>query len=328
MNILRYAFKNISRNLSLSLSSVLIIALLIFFVNILLFVVYASEQFIASVNDRIAITVNFQDGYTDAQVRSQEFLSGAVQTLSGVRVEYISQQQAFHILQQRSPDLAALVENIDDNPLPNSVRFSNVPIALYGQVNEYISQYRDILQYDESSMQTKLVDYQTQYNQIVGVVNSLKSLNMAVYVLIGLFLFTVFIVVHMVIRNFIFFLQDEIRIIELVGGKGSFIYGPFIVQGIVYMIVATLLALLVFSSFREMGQFFSAVLQFFGIHHLLPGFSGVDMIPAAFQPTFEAFHQILLHQYFGVELLVATSIGALSAAMASLSYIHSTIRKQ
>ena len=216
MNILRYAFKNITRNIFLSLSSVLIIALLIFFVNILLFVVYASEQFIASVNDRIAITVNFRDGYTATQVRSQEFLSGAATTLSGVRVEYISQEQAFSILSERSPDLAALVENIDDNPLPNSVRFSNVPIALYGDVNAYISQYRDILQYDETSMQNKLVDYQTQYNQIVGVVNSLKSLNMAVYILIGLFLFTVFVVVHMVIRNFIFFLQDEIRIIELV----------------------------------------------------------------------------------------------------------------
>lgn len=79
-----------------------------------------------------------------------------------------------------------------------------------------VSEYRDILQYDETTMNRRLLDYQTQYNQISSIVQALRSLNVAVYVLIGLFLFTVFVVVHMVIRNFIFFLQNEVRIIELV----------------------------------------------------------------------------------------------------------------
>jgi hypothetical protein len=60
MNILRYAFKNIFRNFFLSISSILTIALLVFFVNILLLVVHSSETFIASVNDKIAVTISFQ----------------------------------------------------------------------------------------------------------------------------------------------------------------------------------------------------------------------------------------------------------------------------
>jgi cell division protein FtsX len=46
MRILRYAFRNIIRNPFLSLSSIFVIALLIFFVNILFGVLYASEKFI------------------------------------------------------------------------------------------------------------------------------------------------------------------------------------------------------------------------------------------------------------------------------------------
>lgn len=60
MNILRYAFKNIFRNFFLSVSSVLTIALLVFFVNILLLVVHSSDEFIATVNDKIAMTISFQ----------------------------------------------------------------------------------------------------------------------------------------------------------------------------------------------------------------------------------------------------------------------------
>lgn len=76
MNILRYAFKNIFRNFFLSASSILIISLLVFFVNILLFVLFATEKFIASVNDKISITINFRDGYNDSQVRSQMLIQG------------------------------------------------------------------------------------------------------------------------------------------------------------------------------------------------------------------------------------------------------------
>lgn len=61
VNILRYAFKNIFRNIFLSVSSILIIGLLVFFVNILLFVIYSTDEFIHSINNRISININLQD---------------------------------------------------------------------------------------------------------------------------------------------------------------------------------------------------------------------------------------------------------------------------
>lgn len=144
-------------------------------------------------------------------------MSGITDTFSGVEVQYISRKDALAILSERNPDLASLVENIDDNPLPNSVRISNVPVSSYDRLNTFIAGFQDILQYDKGSLDKKLLDYRTQYEQVSQIANNLRALNMGVYVLIGLFIFTVFVVVHMVIRNIIFFLQDEVRIIELVG---------------------------------------------------------------------------------------------------------------
>ncbi len=307
MNILRYAFKNIFRNFFLSISSVLIITLLVFFVNILLLVVFASDKFIASINDRISLTINFQPGYDNTQIRSQEFLSGISKEFPGVDARYISRTDALTILSERNPDLASLVENIDDNPLPDSVRISNVPVRSYDSLNEFIANFQDILQYDKGSMDKKLLDYKTQYDQVSQIAKNLRALNTGVYILIGLFIFTVFAVVHMVIRNIIFFLQDEVRIIELVGGKPSFIYGPFILQGIVYVVLATICAFFIFYGISSFGV--------------------LSALSQGFQSVLEEFRQALLHVYFPLEMATAFGIGLLSALLASYKYIHSTIRE-
>ncbi len=234
MNILRYALKNIFRNLFLSISSVLIISLLVFFVNILLFVLFATEQFISSVNDRISITINFRDEYNSTDPRAGKLMQEVRSTFTGISLTYISREDALGILASRNPDLADLVENSSENPLPNSIKITGVDIAYYSSLNNYIARYQDILQYDALDMDKKLLDYKAQYNRISVVVNLLRSLEYGVYILLGLFIFTVFAIVHMIIRNFIYFLQDEVEIIELVGGNASFVYGPFVIQGMFY----------------------------------------------------------------------------------------------
>lgn len=304
MNILRYAFKNIFRNLFLSASSVLIISLLVFFVNILLFVLFATEQFIASVNDKISITINFRDGFDKTNLRSQTLMDGISRAFTGIELDYISRDQAFAILKARNPDLALLVEQTDENPLPNSLRLSNIDLGMYTQINQYISEYKDILQYDEGDMNKKLVDYKGQYERIAVVVHVLRTLQYGVYILLGLFVFTVFIVVHMIIRNFIFFLQDEVRIIELVGGNPSFIYGPFVVQGIFYTVFSTALAV---------------ALLFFG-----HSFMTIDFVSGPLAHVVDGFYT-QLSTWGMLELVWFSLIGVISALLASRTYIHSTI---
>ncbi len=148
MYILRYALKNIFRNIFLSASSILIIGLLVFFVNILILVIFSTDRFITNINNRISININLQDGYDNTQLRSSEFLSGVTSSFSGVEVEYISREKALTLLTARNPDLATLIED-DSNPLPNSVRLSNIDINQYTNLNTYIGRFRDILQYDQ-----------------------------------------------------------------------------------------------------------------------------------------------------------------------------------
>lgn len=307
MNILRYAFKNIFRNFFLSFSSIITIGLLVFFVNILLLVVHSSDEFISQINKRIAIVISFQDGYDASKVRSQEFLSGALTSFPEMSVKYISKEEAWQIFSERHASLASIIEDARENPFPNSVRFSEIPIEKYEQFNDYIASYKDIIRYDKQDLSQKLLDYRMQYDNIMKTIEFLRLLTNAVYVLIWLFLFTAFVMIHMVIRNFIFFLQDEMRIIELVGGKPSFIYGPLAVQGIVYATLGVLFAFSLFVVFNNFG--------------------GISLLPSDIVPIFTGFYTKLSADFLPLELLSAVAIGIFSAVLASYKYIHSTIRE-
>ena len=304
MQLLRYAIKNIFRNIFLSISSILIIGLLVFFVNILLLVIFSTDRFIHNINDRISISINFQDQYDNTQIRSREFLSGVTNSFSGITVDYISRADALVILTKRNPDLATLIEN-DSNPLPNSVRLSNINLDQYTWLNIFISRFRDVLQYNQWNLDKKYLDYRSQYDRIATVVKMLHLLQLAVYILLGLFVFTVAIVIYMVIHNFIFFLQDEVRIIELVGWRPSFIYWPFVLQGIIYACTATVLAITVFISLilllREQKSLFE------------------DFIPflSDFSVIFLSFSWLIIP--------IFAIVGAISAFLASRKYINSTI---
>jgi cell division transport system permease protein len=301
MRILKYAFRNIIRNPLLSISSIFVITLLIFFVNILLGVLYTSERFIAWVNDRISFTISFQSGYTVSDVRVRT-LADALQTaFTGIAIETISKKQAFALLKERNPDLTALIENSWENPLPDSLRIDNIPLDQYSMFNEIISQEKDILFYDKDSLDRKYLDFQSQFQRVSTVVKLLSTLSYAVYALLGLFIFTVAVIIYTVIGNSIFFHKQEIEIIELVGGRSSFIYGPFLLQWAFYGSFATLLAL--------------------ALVVLLSALIPIDFIDGPLAHLHSHIHTALPRMFL-IEVVVFFSLGIISSFIALRRYVR------
>ena len=62
------------------------IALLIFFVNILLGVLFASGKFIESVNNRISFSISFQSGYTTSDIRVRTLADTLQTTFTGIAI--------------------------------------------------------------------------------------------------------------------------------------------------------------------------------------------------------------------------------------------------
>lgn len=151
-------------------------------------------------------------------------------TFTGITIKTITKRDAFILLKERNPDLTALIENSGENPLPDSLRIDNIPLDQYDAFDALISKEKDMLFYDKDAMNRKYIDYQSQFQRVSLVVKLLSTLEYGVYGLLGLFIFTVAVIIYTVIGNSIFFHRQEIEIIELVGGRSSFIYGPFLLQ--------------------------------------------------------------------------------------------------
>jgi cell division protein FtsX len=111
MRILKYALKNIIRNPFLSLSSIFVIALLLFFVNVLVFVLFASENFITDVQSRIKFTINYQSGYELNSLQSRVMIDELRATYSGIVVTPITREEAYEKNKILYPDLISIIES-------------------------------------------------------------------------------------------------------------------------------------------------------------------------------------------------------------------------
>jgi cell division protein FtsX len=195
----------------------LIIAFLIFFVCILRFALFSTDVFTESIVDRLGIVIHLRPGYDRESVRVQACIAGIAKRWDSISVEYISQSDVLDTMKKRDPTLASLVESDDQNPFPNSIRISHIrDLDIYREIDTYVAQFQDVLQYDIASTDSRLLEYQSQYREISGIVAKLQILKWAMYLFLLLFILTVLAIVYMVIHTLIFFVQDEIRIIELV----------------------------------------------------------------------------------------------------------------
>ena len=251
MRILQYAFRNIIRNPFLSLSSIFVIGLLIFFVNVLIFVLFASEHFIADVQSRIKFTINYQSGYTVDSLRSRELIDALGTGFPGIIVTPITRDASYAHYKILYPDLITIIEGTGENPFPDSLSIAQVPLDRYTDFDALILQYRDLFHYDADILGKKLLDYKSQFSRITSVVMSLHVFEYGVFALLALFAFTVATIIYNVISNSLLFHEKEIEIIELVGGRRSFTYGQFLLQWTFYGLIGMLFVTSLFLVIRS-----------------------------------------------------------------------------
>lgn len=246
MRILKYALKNIKRNVFLSASSVLVLTLIIFFINILLLVNYTTDVLIKNINSRLTISITLNKWYSNENSEVIELISWIRTINKDLKVNYISPEEALNTIKIRDPDLTRVVETDSENPLPASIKVENIGLREYGDIDQVISKYKWVIVYDEKKFKKKITDYRAQYDRIDAVIKVFSSIKFWIYSIIVFFVFSVFIIIYNIIGNFIFFYRDEIKITKLVWWDNVFIYGPFSVQWFLYTFLSSIISLLIF----------------------------------------------------------------------------------
>lgn len=295
--ILKYSLKNILRNKFLSISSVLVLTLLMFFINILLVLHNVSFKLIDSINSKLSISLYLKDWYDKNSLEVIDFMKEIWWVSNTINATYKTKEELLEELKEKDPKLVWILEK--ENPLPNTIIVWNIWLDEYWLLNNTIEKRLYLLDdWNKWDKNQNFANYKAQYDRIEKVISILDALRIWLYVIIWIFLLSISVIVYSVIGNFIYYYRDEIYITKLVWWNNVFIYGPFSLQWIIYSLISFI---------------FSTI--FFLL--LLNNINFIFSFNNSFDFLFNNFYIIFL-----IELVIFTIIWALSWYFSSKKYIN------
>lgn len=241
--ITKYSIKNILRNKFLSISSILVLTLLMFFINILVILHDVSFKLIDSVNSKMTISLYLNEEYDKNSLEVNDLMNSIVWVHPDIWVEYKSKEVILDEIREKEPDLVEILERT--NPLPDTIILSDIQIEYYKDVNSIIEPKVFILKKYENNTD-HFSHYSSQYKNIENIISVLGILTYGLYIIIWVFLLSIFIITYSIIGNFIYYFKDEIYITRLVWWSKKFIYGPFILQWMIYSFTSFVLSFFIF----------------------------------------------------------------------------------
>ena len=145
-------------------------------------------------------------------------------------VEYRSEEDALRIMKERWGESGYLLDSLGENPLPASIMISVESLDDAGSVASYAGKFdiiEDVQYYKDTVDKLTRI---THFLQIAGMII------MAFLVIVSI------VVVSNTIKLTVMAREDEIHIMRYVGANNWFIRGPFMVEGIIIGLIASLLS--------------------------------------------------------------------------------------
>ncbi len=239
--LFKASWQSIIRNWWLSLATILVVFLSVLtFTGIRLFS-YSVNRLVFMLQERVDISIYFKKDVPESEIfQVQIELEGLDQIKT---VKYISQDEALKLFQDKqkyNPAIFKAIEVLGTNPLSPSLSIKAQNDKDYQSILDYISQagFKDRLvtvNYEENQRVVQKLDIVNKTINIVAI--SISVLLVGIAVLIN----------FNTIRLAIYTAKEEIRAMKLVGAPNWFIRGPFLFEGMIYGLVASVLTTIVIS---------------------------------------------------------------------------------
>jgi cell division transport system permease protein len=296
--IIKAGFVNFIRNGVLSFASTTIMVLTLLSLSVFLIVNVALTTGIKAIQEKIDISAYIDDKATKENVvELQTELAG----LSEVRsVKYVSKDEALARYREQNANNKKLLESLEgiENPLPASLEVKVYDPSKLDQVNK-------IFETDKYKPSVRKVSYKENKIVIDKLFRATEFIKKVGIVATSAFGVIAIIIVFNTIRIAIFSQRDDIEIMKLVGATNWFIRGPFILEGALYGVIATIISMIALA----------AILYYTG-----PSLSGYFGGVGSDVTTYLYKNVILI---FFVQLGIGIFIGVVSSWLALRKYLKS-----
>jgi cell division transport system permease protein len=243
--IITAGLRGFYRNRTVSLSSIFILTITLSIITSFFLFRAIFDYTLDQVREKVDVRVYFTVDATEEQVSEVKArLMGLTQVKS---VTYTSRDQALLDFKQKHEGDQLTLQALDElgtNPFGASLSIVAKDTSQYEAIASQLASGSGLLG-DAAGAVDKINYYQLKdsidkLNSIIGWTNTVGFWLSVVFVLMSCM------IVYNTIRLAIFVYRDEIAVMKLVGASNMFIRGPFIVEAILYALVATITTLAIF----------------------------------------------------------------------------------
>ncbi|PIS17294.1 MAG: hypothetical protein COT59_01435 [Candidatus Nealsonbacteria bacterium CG09_land_8_20_14_0_10_42_14] len=238
--IIQSGWLSFRRQGGLSLATIFIMTMTIACVSSLFFLQQTSQFLVSSLQEKVDMSVYFTEASLENEILG---IKNEIASLPEVKsIDYVSREEALDKFTQRHQDDEVIMESLSEigvNPL-----LASLNVRAWEA-----SQYESIVSFLNSASFSPLID-KIDYSQKKPAIERFSSITSTIN-WVGIILSVIFAAVAVLVafntvRLAIYNSKEEIETMRLVGASNWFIRGPFLVQGVVVGVFATLITLLLF----------------------------------------------------------------------------------
>ena len=293
--VIKSGLNSFWRNRWVSTATISVMVITLGLITSLFLVSVIAGSILQDLEEKVDISVYFKLTTTENEILK---IKTELEGLSDVKsVEYVSRAMAlakFEEGHQNNPLIIKSLEELGDNPLEASLNIKAKLIDNYGSIASFLESPRFAALVDT-------VNYR-QNQQVIGklssILNTIRKSGLVAILVLGL---VAVLVTFNTIRLTIYSTREEIGVMRLVGASNWYIRGPFIVEGGLHGLLASVATIIIF---YPLVLFISPKLSSF--------LSGVD-IATYFKQNF--------WQIFVLQTLVGVSLGVVSSLIAIRRYL-------
>lgn len=298
--IIRNGFLNFKRSGIVSWAAVLVVTITLSVITLIILLQAVLHFSLNQIKDKVDVSIYFTTVAPEDKILS---LKSSLEELPEVeQVTYTSKEEALEIFRERHkndyPTIQALDE-IGENPLGAYLNVKAKEVSQYESIANFMKS-DNVLVPGGVSIVDKVNYHQNKLviDRLNGIISGAQTLG---------FLLTLILVIISIIITFntirltIFISKEEIGVMRLVGASKMHARGPFMVEGVIYGIVATIITMVLFLPITAwLGRY-------------MTNFLGIDMY---------SYYLSSFFQIFVILLLSGIILGIISSFLAIRKYLN------
>jgi len=291
---------NFTRGGLVSFAAVLVVTITLSVITAIILLQAVLYSSLEQIKNKVDVTIYFNVGAPEGEIMA---LKSSLEKLPEVRsITYTSADEALRIFKERHKEDYATIAALDEiggNPLGGYLNVKAKEISQYESIANFMKS-DNALVIGSGSIIDKVNYHQNKLviERLNGIIAGAQRLGF----LITLMLVIISIVVTFnTIRLTIFIFKEEIGVMQLVGASGVRVQGPFMIEGAIYGIIATVITLLLFYPItfwfgRNMTEFLGMNLNSYYLSNFLQIF-GIVLASGVALGMFSSF--IAVRKYLG-----------------------------